>query len=50
MAWEVDGVVTPVLDCYKEIKGTLVLTIGCPLCSVTMILPFKFIMLQLVFK
>ena len=21
-AWEVEGIITPVLDCYKEIKGT----------------------------
>lgn len=44
-AWEVDGVVAPVLDCYREIKGTPVSVIRCPPRSVTMIvtviLPFK---------
>ena len=29
-AGEVDGVVTPVLDCYREIKGTPVSVIRCP--------------------
>lgn len=30
-AWEVEGVITPVLDCYKEIKGTSVSVIWCSL-------------------
>lgn len=28
---EVDGVVTPGFDCYKEIRGSSVSIIGCPL-------------------